>query len=107
MEITKCVPCIKSKQNSLNKTVYASVIDSYNNVRRRSTPRTVGIVAEIYPKIIVEMLEALQSVMLELENIIIFWSAAQAFVDEIVSIIVKCMVHITIVVSTILYEAEA
>ena len=68
MEITICVPCVKSKQKSLNKTVYAAVIDSYINVRRHSTPRTVGIVVEICPKIIVEMPEALQSVIMELEK---------------------------------------
>ena len=70
----------------------------------------MGIVAEICHKIIVEMIEALQSVIMELhqQDIIILLSAAQAFVDEIghVSIIVKYLVHRTIVVSTLLYEAE-
>ena len=86
------------------------VTDSHKNVRRRGTKRTVGIAAEICPKIVVEMLEALQSGMMELEmRISKVSSASQPFVYEIhhVTIRVKYLVHREIVVSMLLYGAEA
>ena len=59
MEITILCPCVKSIKKVSNKTVDVIVTDTHKNVRRRGTTKFVGIAAEICPKIVVEILEAL------------------------------------------------